>query len=121
MRSDEGQQCSVFNATELSAIRGIPILMKAIIALLVGLIALIFIPFSITNSLSKDVGSLLATQEVHWKKATREYEFLVSKIETLEEKISLNKKFYWVDRNSREAREGVDRLTLLLEKSKASE
>jgi hypothetical protein len=102
---------SVFTADEVQEIRRMTGTMRVILGLFIAIVVLIFIPFHTVSQLSKEVGALTAivSDQKEWVLKDRdETRLRINKIE--ERYISLDKKFYWINRNSREANEKIGKL-----------
>ncbi len=108
-------ECCVFSELEINDIRRSPGMMKLIIVLFIVIVVMIFMPYSSMNSLSKEVGQVGILLKERHSQIVKRQEKIEKRLEQLErEKPSLDKKIYWINRNSRETNEGIQALAKLL-------
>jgi len=101
----------VFSEGEIGEIRKIPGMIKLIMGLFVAIVALIFVPFSTVTKLAEQVGELSAIVKERRAAALEFQKNNTSRLIALESKTCLPpKKFYWINRNSREANERLKEL-----------
>lgn len=107
--------CSAFSENEIIEIRRTPAMFKAILAIFIAIVVLIFVPFQTVTKLAEQVGTLSAivndrrAAEIEFKKSS------IARLSALENKTCLPpKKFYWINRNSREANEKLKDLKTFL-------
>ena len=103
----QNYKCGVFSAEEIRIFKGLPRLINYILGLFITIIVLIFVPFAIITHLSMQVGSLTSVMEEREKRVQTD-QLRIEKLENKFEKFQ--DKFYWVNRNSREANEGIKKL-----------
>jgi hypothetical protein len=108
--------CSIFSISEIAALRKVPGAMKLIIALFLVIMGLMFTPMISISRLAEQVGEVSAilkerrATDLEFRERQRE------RLAALEKKTCLEpKKFYWINRNSREANEKIEDLRRLLE------
>ena len=113
--TDRRPQCSAFSEGEIGEIRKIPGMIKLIMGLFVAIVALIFVPFQTVTKLAEQVGELSAIVKERRASALEFQRNNKRRLTALEGKTCLpSKKFYWINRNSREANERLKELEVLL-------
>lgn len=104
----EKKPCAVFSVEEIRELRRIPWGLRLIIGLFVAIVALIFVPFQTVNQLSTQVGSIVAIQTERRGFYEKEIALQMERIKKIEDvHAAFSKKFYWIDRHSRETHEKV--------------
>lgn len=118
MKTVRRPTCAVFSEREVEEIRKIPGLMKWILLLFIAIVVLIFVPFQTVTKLSEQVGAMTSqaatfTVMLEEKRqiALRNQQRQSQRMKKIEEQhLSFQKKFYWINRNSREANRGIQEL-----------
>lgn len=120
MKKDR-RPCSVFSDREVDEIRKVPGMMKWILLIFAAIVILIFVPFQTVSQLAEQVGTLSAIVKERREAELKFRENQAERLSALENKTCLSpKKFYWINRNSREANERIKELKNLLELSRSS-
>jgi len=106
------KDCTAFTDKEIAEIKGRATKINVILTLLFVMIGLMFYPFTTISDLSSNVGNLTGMFKEHKTWLIRESEQTLKRLEKMEEEYSnLNKKFYWMNRNSREANEKIQKVS----------
>lgn len=120
MKKNRSKPCSVFTEEEVRDLRRVPGGLKLIVGLFVAIVALIFVPFQTVSQLAGQVGTLTAVQAERRTLYEKELEFHKIRMEKIESAhISFQKRFYWIDRHSREANEKIERVLQQIERRAA--
>lgn len=117
MAKNRQKPCSVFTEEELRELRRVPWGMKIVIGLFVAIVVLIFVPFQTVTQLGHQVGILTAVQTERRALYEKQLEMQQQRLEKVEAAhAAFQKKFYWINRHSREANEKIEKVLLRLER-----
>lgn len=106
------KDCTAFTEKEIAEIKGRAVKINMILALLLVMIGLMFYPFTTISDLSRNVGNLAGMFEEHKTWLDREREQTLKRLDKMEkEYINLGKKFYWINRNSKEANQEIKKVS----------
>jgi len=110
--------CRVFSTQEITAIKQVPGMMKVLIVLFAAIVVLIFIPFQTVTTLATSVGELTSGMSALTTRTAEQNRRIIDRHKDISELKKqydeMQKKLYWINRNSREANERVKELRALL-------
>ena len=117
MTKNRQKPCAVFSEAELRDLRRVPWGFKIVIGMFMAIVALIFVPFQTVTQLGQQVGVLTAIQAERRTLYEKQLDMQQQRMEKIESVYtSFQKKFYWINRNSREANEKIEKVLLRLER-----
>lgn len=118
MSETDQKPCSVFSDEEIRELRRMPWALKLIVGLFVAIVALIFMPFQTVTQLGSEVGKMSAIQTERSNFYEKKLQMHLDRIKKVEEfHAGIEKRLYWIDRNSRETNDKMRELFRQIKRS----